>query len=271
MVKKTNEERDVSQLTDVELMMELRNVEHELQDMSHTILFDYSEMDVVLLRDMDNKIQLASLAYGYAWSMGINIPDILGTVKPWTCLLYSTLKEHKYQICENIPEHDFYKPVGGYWEATPGFHRWLMSEDFDSLYPLNAASLNMSPETIVHKDDIPADLKALLEPVSRYWGELPKKKVSDPTVEGWVDREDSQNIWMAFSEAKKDEIRELALKYNFSVSTNGVCFRNDKEGILPKIILSIFKTRREYQAIMKQGIKDSTKVEEELTRRGIKF
>lgn len=251
------------ELQEEQTEQEERRLQRKLIDLSHSKFYEYSVLDARLLKNIDAKIQLASLAYGYAWGMGINLLDITGTIKPWTCLLYGHLQEYGYMIPANIPEHEKYRVCGGYWASNPGMYEWILSQDFTSLYPLNAVSLNMSPETIIHIDDIPKDLAKYLAPVTRHWGILPKKKSekkSDPDVEGWIDREDSQSIYMNFSDDYKEKIRDLAKKYNFSVCTNGTCFSNDFEGILPKEIMKIFNKRVEYKGIMKKHEKEAERL-----------
>jgi len=212
------------------------------------IFTDYSILDVRILKDIDNKIQMGSLMTGYAWAMGINIPDILGTVKPWTMILYGSFLSKNVVIPTKIQEHIFYKPVGGLWDSNPGFYKWIMSQDFTSLYPLNAVALNMSPDTIVQDKDIPPELLKLVEPLRKYHD-----------GSHWIDREDNMDIYIKMPLEQKEAIMKLCQKYNFSFATNGVFYRKDTKGFLPIEIEKIFSKRKEYKKLMKEASNENDK------------
>lgn len=213
------------------------------------IFTDYSILDVRILKDIDRKIQMMSLITTYAWTMGINIPDVLGTVKPWTCKLYGTLLEDNIVIPSKINDHIFYKPVGGYWDSNPGLYNNILSHDFTSLYPLSAVTLNMSPDTIVLDKDIPKDLLSLVEPLRKYYD-----------GKNWIDRDDNMKIYLSFTDEHKEAIRLLCEKYNYTFATNGTFYRKDTKGYLPIIIENIFAKRKEYKKLMKESDNDNDKV-----------
>lgn len=237
---------------------EFEKISEAMKQECFNIFTDYSILDVRLLKDMDDKIKMTSLVFGYAWAMGINPPDVLGTVKPWTMLLYGTFLDKGVVIPSKMNNHEFYAPAGGLWDATPGLWKWIMSQDFTSLYPLNAVSLNMSPETIIEDKDIPQELMELVLPLRRY-----KKDAK------WLDRDDNMDIYIDFPEEKKEKIASLCEKYNYTFATNGTFFSKEKKGFIPIEIEKIFAQRKKYKKLMKSAGTEAKEIEAELKRRGV--
>ena len=81
--------------------------------------------------------------------MGVQISDSLGTVKPWSQYICN-LALLNNQVMPPRKEFDAPNVVGGYVrEPVVGKHKWTLSADVNSMYPLlGMVGFNMSPETL---------------------------------------------------------------------------------------------------------------------------
>lgn len=130
--------------------------------------------------------------------------------------------EAKMASNEDDFEGAFVKP------PMPGLYEWIYSLDLTSLYPSVIMSLNISPETKVGR--IPNWNPEL------YIG----KKVERYTViEG--------NVTLKFT---ADELTEYLEQNEYTISSNGILYRTDKQGIIPEILSLWFQKRKEYKKLM---------------------
>ena len=104
-------------------------------------------------------------------------------------------------------------------EPVPGRYNWVFDLDLTSMYPNIIISLNISPETKV--------------------GKLEKYSVED-YIKNRID-----NYKIGDTNYTPDEFKELIEKSNYSVSSNGVLFRQDKKGVIPTILDLWFNERKE--------------------------
>jgi DNA polymerase elongation subunit (family B) len=147
-------------------------------------------------------------------------------------------------------------------EPVPGRYDWVFDLDLTSMYPNIIISLNISPETKVAKLDrcmLPPDskvekrmeiLKELQENGMTWTGnELDREK--------WIERKCNEfdmdyhvrgkieSYRIAQTPYSKDEFHKLVQDSFYSLSSNGVLYRQDKRGIIPTILQKWFEERIE--------------------------
>lgn len=205
-------------------------------EQAHYNLFvEYGIKDVEILKDMDKKTGICNMLVNYAHNMGTNIYDVFATIKPWTIYIWNSLYERK-QFLPNKTPFETYHTVGGHVFAKAGLHKWVISEDYTSLYPFCMICLNLSPETYVLRDEVPNDLKKLTESFYRYAEDETKTFCED--------------IYIALPQVHKEAITKLLQKYNFTMAPNGSFYRKDVLGIMTELVKNIYLARKDFKNIM---------------------
>lgn len=121
--------------------------------------------------------------------------------------------------------------VGAYVkEPVAGLYDWIYSADITSLYPSTIMTLNISPETKIGKID-GWDYREFTA------GNMPIVRVGET----------------GYTEA---EFKELIANGRFSISSNGVMYRQDFFGVVPTILDLWFKERVEYRELAKKYKKE---------------
>jgi len=184
---------------------------------------DYSIQDVILLKELEDKLKLIELMKILATMMGINMDDAFGTVKPWGQYLTNLAMKENLVMPFDRKSHLDKTIVGGYVrQPQKGKHGWLVSVDVNSMYPLlGMRAFNMSPETYINDYELPEELKNIR---SKYH------------------THEHEEVYL--EEENLSEIREACHKYDVAFGMNAF-FRRDKEGIIPTIVADIYSTRKE--------------------------
>ncbi len=209
----------------------------------YELFVDYGDIDVVLLMKMDNKINSLNSLISLAHSYGCNVYDTFATVKPWQIYIYNSLYEQKKALPLKSP-FETYKFQGGYVYANPGIHKWVISEDYASLYPFCVMSMNLSPETQIPHKDVPHDLKEATKSFYRA--------------------EECEDIYIALPLEQKQYIASLLKKYNYSMTPNGCFWDRSYYGILPTLNKQVYSDRKFH----KKEMKKYENMAEELKRNG---
>jgi DNA polymerase elongation subunit (family B) len=119
--------------------------------------------------------------------------------------------------------------TGAYVKSPyPGLYEWVYSLDLQSLYPSIIMSLNISPETKIGR-------------ITNWNPELyAKKQLTEFLVElnGVTTRYDLPKFM------------DLMQTCGFQISSNGILYSTEKEGILPTILNNWFNKRKEYKDLM---------------------
>jgi DNA polymerase elongation subunit (family B) len=190
----------------------------ELYEADHQKFIDYNIKDVELVDRMEDKLGLITLALTLSYIGGVNYADSLGTTAIWESIIYRDLTpkfiapnikqvpvDPDYQIVGAVDKsEDSTGFAGGYVKPVQvGMHNWVCSFDLNSLYPNLIIQYNMSPETTL--------------PASRQTSSV---------------RPDSILAGTPFTPTC-DTI----------VAANGIHFRSDKEGVLPRLIRNLYDQR----------------------------
>lgn len=192
----------------------------ELYEGDHQKFIDYNIRDVELVDRMEDKLGLITLALTLSYIGGVNYADSLGTTAIWDSIIYRDLtKRFIAPSVKQIPVDPEYEIVGavdkdsedtksgfagGYVKPVQvGMHNWVCSFDLNSLYPNLIIQYNMSPETTL--------------PASRQT----KGVRPDSILAGTPFVPTCDTI----------------------VAANGIHFRSDVEGVLPRLIKHLYDQR----------------------------
>jgi len=212
------------------LIKEFLKNEQEILDRTFSEFVYYGVIDAHLIEEIDKKLNFTQLMIMISEKMGVQLSDALGTVKPWT--RYIANKAHlKNQILPPKSHHDQPHVVGGFVrESEKGKHKWVLSADVNSMYPLlGMVGFNMSPETFIPKYKLPEELKDII-----------LSKFNDQ------DEESRFNI----SEELWSKTMDLLVKHNLSLGINGAVFDKSKLGMIPEMVQDIYSSRKEAKKTM---------------------
>lgn len=191
---------------------------------------DYNIMDVELVKLIDESCQLLNLAVTMSYYDGINFSDVMGTVKPWDANIFNSLKKDR-KVVPMSKGHPQARYMGAFVkQPVPGLYEDVAAFDLTSLYPMCIIQNNISPETIV------AQLESGM-----------------PLV---------QTI---------DSIANRTFKYehgDYAVSANGMLYRKDIVGVIPKEIEKVFWERKQHKNQMLEHERNVEAIKRELHKRG---
>lgn len=189
----------------------------------------YNIQDVNLVDKLDEKLHLIELALSIAYRSKVNFEEVFGKVKIWDNLLFDEMVKHKTVVPPRVEVDKETQYVGAYVkEPIPGFHRWVVSLDLNSLYPNLIRTFNISPETIREE----------------YF--------KDVTIDDLL----SHQVDTSFLTSK-----------DLTMASNGHCFKREPEGFLPKMVRVLYEERVEYKNKMLESEKELQRVKEEIHRR----
>lgn len=121
---------------------------HTLYRENPQLFIDYNLKDIDLVYRIEEKMGLIELVFTMAYKAGVNYTDTLGTTAIWDSIIFRDLYQNKIAV---IPAESKFKakyPGGYVKEPIPGLYKWVVSFDYNSLYPNLIVQYNMSPETL---------------------------------------------------------------------------------------------------------------------------
>jgi len=128
----------------------------------------YNVIDTDLVEELEQKLGFLKLAVNFCAMALTPLEDIQMVMLLITGIIHRELNQRGLAL-PDIERDDVEDDelVGGYVFANPGLHSWLLSYDFESLYPFMVMLFNVSPETkvkgITKEEAIERDL--ILTPV----------------------------------------------------------------------------------------------------------
>jgi DNA polymerase elongation subunit (family B) len=181
------------------------------------------------LKRIDDKLNLSNIMLSMSQKMGCALSDTLTTLKPWACYIANVCYEQNLALPKKT-ENEKPNIIGGFVrDPIAGKHQWVLSEDYNSMYPMNMVGFNMSPDTFVPLSKAPAEIRSIL---MQYFNDQDEDRVLNLP----------QDVW--------DQITPLLQKYQLSMGINGALFDISKEGIIPNLVWNIYTQRKADKKIM---------------------
>lgn len=225
---------------ELEKKPELKEKYDELNEkiirMCQQLFVEYNIRDVELVELIEKKLHLFDVCTAIAYLAHQNYVDAFSPTKIWDAVIYNNLRQRNVVIPHESPKVDKSEKYEGAYVKPPllGKHEYCLSYDLDSLYPHLIMQYNVSPDTII-KDNTGKTLKV--------------KYDIDKLI-------------------KKEEDTSFAHTHNYSISSSGVAFRKDKEGILPYLCEHLYSSRKANKKLMLKYKSEHEKIVEELRKRG---
>lgn len=184
---------------------------------------DYNIQDVILVEKLDKKFQLADMIVETAFDSRCNFSDVNQQVRMWDAISFNKLKDQNIvvpEIKETIKDEQF---AGAYvLPAQVGKQKWVISFDFESLYPSLVIDHHISPETIV--------------------GDLTK------FIPGPINYTEEEFL-------KSDTDLSFLPSENYAASSAGFIFDKKKQGFLPEILTTMFQDRLKFKNLKNEFAK----------------
>lgn len=196
---------------------------------------EYNVHDVDLVFLMDEKLHLIELHVSLAYMAKINLEDAFSQVRTWDALIYNYLRDRKVVIPQNQRKEKDEQYAGAYVkEPVLGAHQWVVSFDLNSLYPHLIMQYNISPETMLEKDQIPEEFAAIAG-----------KNLVETLLLGEADT--------------------AALKHHdLSLAANGQFFTRARRGFLPVLMEKMYNDRKAAKKIMLGARQQVVDIKEQL-------
>ena len=200
---------------------------HNLYFENYQKFIDYNIQDVNLVKRLDEKLGLIDATILVGYEACVNFSDVSSPVRTWDCLINKEMYQNRqvpHYSTSNIGNNS---PIPGGFVKEPqvGKHGWCMSFDLNSLYPHLIMQFNISPETL---------------------------------IENW-------QLWSTDSPEKR--VKRLLNKEDLgqvpegcSISAAGFAFRNDKQGIIPKLMSKMYNDRKRYKKRMLSASSELQKI-----------
>lgn len=126
-------------------------------------------------------------------------------------------------------------------EPISGLYDWICSVDVRSLYPSVIMTLNISPETKLGKIEG-------WNMMAFHRGEMPVVRVGERGYSA-------------------DDFKKMIANHTWSISSNGIVYRQDVRGVVPVILDIWFKERVEFRKLQKKFSDEGDKVQSEFYKR----
>jgi DNA polymerase elongation subunit (family B) len=118
------------------------------------LFYEYNIEDAFLVSQLEDKLNFIKQVISIAYLAKVNYIDAMVTLRPWDVVIHNYLLEKNIVIPQTNRDHPYKEILGGYVkEPQIGMHKWIVSFDFDSLYPSILSQHNISPETLLSKEE----------------------------------------------------------------------------------------------------------------------
>ena len=192
---------------------------HQLYKLDHQKFIEYNIKDVHLVLKLEDKLKLVELALTLAYDTKTNYDDVFAQTRMWDALIYNYLLDKKIVVPPRRVAKKSEAFEGAYVkEPQIGLHNWVASFDLNSLYPHLIMQYNISPETLVEKDDYTDDMRRLSTQAS---------------VESLLEKE-----------------LDTSVLDGVTITPNGQFFRTDKQGFLPAMMIEMYEDRKKFKKLM---------------------
>ena len=221
---------------------------NDLYDNDLQTFIDYNIRDVKILVELDKKLDFIEVARGIAHLGHVPYEDVNMSSRWLEGAIVVYLKKIGVVAPNKPPRAKKFsddKFTGAYvQEPQSGKHKWVYDLDITSMYPSVIRSLNISPETKIGK------------------------------VTGWNDEEfinkNTQKTYTMINKKGKEmgkmtkpELQQYLDEANVSISSNGIIYRTDKQGLIPALLEKWFNERVEMRKLVKKFHEEGDKEREQ--------
>ncbi len=191
---------------------------------------EYNIQDVRLIQKLEKKLGLMELAMALAYNAKVNLGDVFSQVRMWDQIIYHYLRGQDIVIPRKKAGGKKENQIIGAYVKEPitGRHDWIVSFDLNSLYPHLIMQYNISPDTKMRPDGFPRN----------------------PCI-------DVDGV-LGETDLCEKNLKQLK-RQNFSIAANGVCFRKDRLGFMPKLMEKFYAERKHFKKLMIEAQKKKQK------------
>ena len=191
---------------------------------------EYNIQDVRLIQKLEKKLGLMELAMALAYNAKVNLGDVFSQVRMWDQIIYHYLRSQDIVIPRKKAGGKKENQIIGAYVKEPitGRHDWIVSFDLNSLYPHLIMQYNISPDTKMRPDGFPRN----------------------PCI-------DVDGV-LGETDLCEKNLKQLK-RQNFSIAANGVCFRKDRLGFMPKLMEKFYAERKHFKKLMIEAEKKKQK------------
>ena len=194
---------------------------------------EYNIHDVRLVKKMHDKLDLIDMARGVCHVGHVPYEDIFFSSRYLEGAILVYLKNLGVVATNKPPKPKKEGKFAGAYVQSPqrGKHDWVFDLDITSMYPSVIMSLNISPETKIGK--------------LAGWD-------AEEFLKGTPKTYTLESNGKERGKLTETELKDFFNKNKVSVSSNGVLYRSDKQGLIPALLAKWFDTRVEYRKLMKK-------------------
>lgn len=196
---------------------------------------EYNLVDVKIVKELEDKLKFLELSTAVCHIGHVRYEDIYHSSKYLEGAIITYLRRNGKRVAnnKNYAKNDGGGFAGAYVkEPVPGRYDYIFDLDLTSMYPSIIMSLNISPETKMGRV-IDWDFK--------------KYHNGDDTTSFSVELFDNHTS----IEMDKSKLTEFLKDSQFTISSNGILYRTDVDGVIPAILRDWFDTRSEFKRKMK--------------------
>jgi len=236
---------------EVEVGMKKVSYEGTLNDLYENDLqtfIDYNIRDVKILVELDKKLNYIEIARGVAHLGHIPYEEVYMSSRYLEGAILVYLKKMGI-VSPNKPAKPKKKlddKFAGAYVQSPqkGKHDWVYDLDITSMYPSVIRSLNISPETKIGK----------------IVGWDAEKFIDKSNKKTYTIMDKNEKEMGKFTES---ELQTYFNQTQVSVSSNGIMYRTDKQGLIPALLTKWFNERVEMRKLVRKFNEQGDKEKEE--------
>ena len=186
---------------------------------------EYNIQDVVLTKKINDKKKYIELAVRFCYGALIPFERVYSSIAVITGYIVKFLHGHG-MLYPDPPDLEKEPYPGGFVMAKIGYYRYVISYDFESLYPTIMIMSNICPSTLVYRP--------------------------------------SEDMIPNLIKTPASELYKCTTKDGDPIEVDGIYYRKDIRGVVPNIVEEIFGERKYWKNLGKcaDGVKDNLTVEQ---------